>query len=398
MSDPVTVVIVNSLSYTGTTWLNLVLGSHSRTFTIGPPDRVYALLKQQTVEHPVNACRVHGPTCEFWQGFCEQYDSRENYFVQLADYAKCDVLVINNPIPNGTSLELEHPSIVVKPIQLIRDGRAVAASYRRKHPNESFFDGVKNWLSAPLNSFPFDKNDPDLLCLRYEDVLQNQHTAIEQIGQFVGVDYDAKALRFWEHPHHITAGNSGTIMMIKLAQELRVPANENREYYEEQLKTLQDNPSHTFNDKRWTSELSTRDRFAFDYFCGKANAQFGYDRDSFTTDEHREFTNELQQVIPPPATTAINTSPEQETFVAPPPEESEATPAPEFTLLPPPYEPAASPPLRQQLLPSYWLQNGIAITSTQARKLSFAITICLVVAILVIITLAILLGASSSIG
>jgi hypothetical protein len=378
MFDPVKVVIVNSLSYTGTTWLNLVLGSHSRTFTIGPPDRVYALLNQQTVEQPINACRVHGPECEFWQGFCEQYQSSENYFVQLADYAKCDVLVINNPTPNGTSLELEHPSIIVKPIQLIRDGRAVAASYRRKHPNESFFDGVKNWLSAPLSSFPFDTNDPDLLCLRYEDVLHNQHLAIEQIGQFVGVDYDAQALRFWEHPHHITAGNSGTIMMIKMAQGLQVPANENREYYEDQLKTLQDNPSHTFNDKRWNSELSMRDRFVFDYFCGHANANFGYERDSFTIDEHRQFTNELQEVIDSPETT----SPTQ----------------PEFTLLPPLPSQSISLPLRKQLVPSYWLKNGIAITPTQIRKLSLAMVACLVVAVLIIITLAILLSDLSSIG
>ena len=153
MSRPVTVVVVNSLSYTGTTWLNLVLGSHPRTFTIGPPDRVYNLLKQQTIDQPVDACRVHGPECEFWQGFCDRYLATENYFIQLAEYAKRDVLVINNPIPNGAGLELEHPSIVLKPIQFIRDGRAVAASYRRKHPNESFFDGVKkNQISENLAS------------------------------------------------------------------------------------------------------------------------------------------------------------------------------------------------------------------------------------------------------
>ena len=101
MSPPLTVVVVNSLSYTGTTWLNLVLGSHPRAFTIGPPDRVYQLLRTNPIERPVNACRVHGPTCQFWEEFCAQYNPSENYYVQLAAHAQCDFLVINNPIPKS---------------------------------------------------------------------------------------------------------------------------------------------------------------------------------------------------------------------------------------------------------------------------------------------------------
>jgi hypothetical protein len=293
MKRHVTLVVINSLSYTGTTWLNMVLGSHPRAFALGPPDRIIGL----DPADKANACRVHVDGCDFWSSFYDSYDPAKNFFLQLAEFSGRDVIVTNNPQPDGAGKQVHHPKIELKPIQLIRDARAVVASYCRKYPEAALLDATRDWLRPSLESFRYDVNDPSMLCLRYEDVLAEQRKAIGTIGRFIGVEYDESALRFWEHEHHATAGNAGTIMMVRLAQGLRAGVGENRDYYQAQLERLQADPEATFSDERWRDELSRRDRFAFDWLCGARNAFFGYERDAFTTEEHHVFSREIRAAL-----------------------------------------------------------------------------------------------------
>jgi hypothetical protein len=82
----VTIVAINSLSYTGTTWLNAVLGSHPRSFALGPPKRVY----EKRGSGWDDACLVHGDACPFWPVFHRNYDPKRNFFLQLAEASDRD--------------------------------------------------------------------------------------------------------------------------------------------------------------------------------------------------------------------------------------------------------------------------------------------------------------------
>ena len=82
MRDKVTVINLLSLSYTGTTWINIVLGSHEETLAVGPPDRFFELWSTD----PGKLCLVHGPDCDLWPAFSARYDPRNNLFVQLAEH------------------------------------------------------------------------------------------------------------------------------------------------------------------------------------------------------------------------------------------------------------------------------------------------------------------------
>ncbi len=217
--------------------------------------------------------------------------------MQLAAACGRSVIVTNNPLPDGAGADLHHPDLDVRTIHVIRDGRAVAASYRRKHPDLAFFDVVADWLSPSFAAFPFDPLDPDRLCLRYEDVLDDQRGHLGTFGDFVGLDYGEDALRFWEHDHHPASGNAGTVLMIRLAQGLPVPDGERKAFYETQLQRLIADPTASFEDERWREELTERERFVFDYFCGAENERFGYDRDRFTIDEMRRFADELKLAL-----------------------------------------------------------------------------------------------------
>lgn len=372
MKRHVTLVVINSLSYTGTTWLNMVLGSHPRAFALGPPDRIINLDPAQKAE----ACRVHVDGCEFWSSFYDAYDPAKNFFIQLAEFSGRDVIVTNNPLPDGAGKQMRHPKIELKPIQLIRDARAVIASYCRKYPEAALFDATRDWLRPSFEAFRYDINDPSMLCLRYEDVLEKQRDAIETIGRFIGVDYDASALRFWEHEHHPTAGNAGTIMMIRLAQGVRAGQGENRDFYEAQLERLRANPEATFSDERWRDELSRRDRFVFDWLCGARNASFGYERDAFTTEEHRQFTAELQEAL-------------GET------DEGFASAAQSAAMLAPPPAPTDGPPgLKTQLRPSHWMKEGLDVSPRQVKRLMMLCGVMGAAAVLLALVLGWILGGA----
>lgn len=293
MDTPVTVVVIQSLSYTGTTWLNYVIGSHPEVFALGPADRPFALPSTEAA----TACRVHGEKCPFWPRFFESWDAGKNFFVHLAETSGKRIIVTNNPLPSGAGAALEDPRVVVRPIRFVRDGRAVAESFARKHPDRAFFDVVRDWLAPSFNSFAFDRADPDTLCLRYEDVLADQPGMLERVGAFVGLRYGESALRFWEHEHHPAAGNSGPIMMVRMYQGEPLTSNRDRPFYEAQYaKTLAD-PHHQFESDGWIERMSRRERFIFDMECGRRNAELGYERDRFTVDEVRRFGEEFDLAL-----------------------------------------------------------------------------------------------------
>lgn len=296
MDTPVTVVVIQSLSYTGTTWLNYVLGSHPDIFGLGPADRPFALSRAEAG----TACRVHGEACPFWPRFYETWDEGKNFFVHLAETSGKRIIVTNNPLPTGAGTALAHPRLDVRPIRFVRDGRAVAESFARKHPQQAFFDVVRDWLAPSFNNFAFDDADPDTLCLRYEDVLADQNGMLGRVGKFVGVSYDESALRFWEHEHHPAAGNAGPINMLRIHQGASLPpTGQTREFYQEQYdKTLAD-ANHTFESDGWKTRLSARERFIFDMVCGEKNAELGYERDRFTIAQMRQFAAEFDVALEP---------------------------------------------------------------------------------------------------
>ena len=100
MASTVTVVRITSLSYTGTTWINLLLGCHERAFALGPPDRVVNLL-HDAPDDAGDACRIHAGDCRFWPGFFARHDRTANFYLELAEASGKNVIVINNAIPGG---------------------------------------------------------------------------------------------------------------------------------------------------------------------------------------------------------------------------------------------------------------------------------------------------------
>src|SRR5690606_21272882 len=93
------------------------------------------------------ACLLHGADCPFWSRFYESFDPEENFFLQLADHSGKDVLVTNNLIPDGAGRHLKHPDILVRRIRVVRDARAVLASWLRTFPDKTTEEGIDSFLA-----------------------------------------------------------------------------------------------------------------------------------------------------------------------------------------------------------------------------------------------------------
>ena len=182
MNKLIKVVVINSISYTGTTWINAVLGCHKRAFAVGPPDnRVW----NKRFENWDNACRLHGDKCSFWPAFHKKYDPDKNFYIQLADASGKDFIIINNPATLGAAIDLEHKDIELKRINVIRDGRAILASHMRKYPENSVIESISEFLNPAFREFPYDPDNTEVLSIRYEDMKENQLKYLQKIGDFV---------------------------------------------------------------------------------------------------------------------------------------------------------------------------------------------------------------------
>lgn len=288
----VTVAVIHSLSYTGTTWLNTVIGAHPRAFAIGPPDRVYSMRRDGWQ----NACLVHGECCGFWPAFHRVYDPKAPFLLQLAEFAGCDVIAINNPSAAFTERELRDVRLRVRPIHLVRDGRAIAASYLHHHPDATFLDAVLGFLKPSFDSFYFDPDDPDILCIRYEDVAAMPESWLPRVFAHLGLEDHPSAARFWEAKHHLTTANIGVVALLRYAEGLDISSFSGEPFYRAEFERLR-REGRPLVDRRWEEELTTADRFIFDLLCGSRNAQFGYPRDAFTLTEIDDVRNALERAI-----------------------------------------------------------------------------------------------------
>jgi len=283
---PITVVNVTSTSYSGSTWLNLLLGSHSRMFSVGIADRL------RRMGRPV--CSFHGPECPLWSGFL--VGEKENLYERIARLAEGKILLVNNA--RYTLAEQDHPAIHPRFIFLIRDGRAVAHSDMRKHPHLRMWKAARSWArginkkARMLSSRP----EQDVLHVHYEKLRDRTQEELERICQFLGLAFEPTMLEYWAQAHHFLGGNAGSLSYAARGQGLsRVygqtmdgelftvdlqedgTAFQSRGHEERvDLRPYQQQSASQFRDERWKSQLTNTQLRFFALAAGRTNRRFGY--------------------------------------------------------------------------------------------------------------------------
>lgn len=97
-------------------------------------------------------------------------------------------------------------------IQMMRDPRAVLASYKKAKVGTNQVYGIINEWAKAANVYLENCNNNDFFCIRYEDLVTDPQSVLKKLFDFVGVDWDEGVLNFHnraergysvEQAHHI---------------------------------------------------------------------------------------------------------------------------------------------------------------------------------------------------
>ncbi len=263
MNRPVTIAVIASPGHSGQTWLSLLIGSHPAALSLGEIDALYGL---QDVSR---SCMLCGDGCEFWSAFNKVWSPKENIFLQLADFSGARLLSFSKvEMFRGQLLDVR---IKLKLIRLLRDGRAVTASYARKYPSRQYDDIVKAWAHSARENDRWFLQIPaeDRIVINYENLVDHTSATIRYICALLDIDYRESMIEYWKIKHHIVDGNRGTLSFVQryFGKE---SSPKDKAFYNSQ------DPA-AFRDERWKRELTPDQLNRFWKIGGELNRLYGYD-------------------------------------------------------------------------------------------------------------------------
>ncbi|MCP5200974.1 MAG: sulfotransferase domain-containing protein [Gammaproteobacteria bacterium] len=283
------VVYIRSLAYSGTTWINLVLGSNPAAFALGVPDRIWS----GGVTEAARLCSIHGAQCEFWPRYFEHWRGPGSAMSVLAETAGARVVLLNNINMNLLAEHIVDDEVDLRYMVVLRDGRANVTSALRHTPDLFLnrYNAMRTWLKPAwenlFNGLPRD--DERMLVLKYEDMVCAPDATMARAGAFLGIEYSSDAFRYWEHEHHYIGGNTGTLGLLRDMRGMPRAKHAREGYYQELAKSARTQPEAPVLDESWRDYLSRDDLVAYDYLCGELHAAMGYERDHIGADELRDF-------------------------------------------------------------------------------------------------------------
>jgi len=269
--NPVVVVNIISTSFAGSTWLNLMLGAHPAAMSVG---EVKTLAKSGS-----RHCALHGESCPVWSAV--DLEGGGNVFEQLARLTGRRILIANNSVHYFRD-DLRSPTVRDYYVELIRDGRAVTASYLRKKQDKSMWTSAWRWSRyirrhrRLLADCPPDR----VTRVYYEHLAADPTESLDAVCRMVGIDCRPAMQEFWEADSHYLGGNRGTIFALARKQRAAPPtdprdldpkrqADWKLDYYEKQ-------DIARINDDRWRRELSPLQLRLFALAAGRLNRRLGY--------------------------------------------------------------------------------------------------------------------------
>ena len=280
MASDSTIIVVNvmSVSFSGSTWVNLMLGSHPEACSIGEIKKI--------LEYGKMTCTLHGDECPVFSKVpYPDWPNGPNPYARIAEVTGKRFIIVNNSRKflhygdgsDGTNIENRF-------IHLVRDGRAVTASMLRKW-DTTMFASARLWAhDVRRNRRLINRQNPDhRTVVNYEAIKADPAAQLARICEFLGVEPDPGMTDFWNTEHHFFGGNRGTLHgMLKKADpsaELapNAAAGNAKTYVGNwDLKHYEKQDPANFKDERWKSELTDAQLRMFNLVAGRLNRRYGY--------------------------------------------------------------------------------------------------------------------------
>ena len=212
-------IFILSAAHSGSTLLDLMIGSHPECFSLGEFCHVEQIIRGS------RTCSICGEMCDFWSRFRERVDPPEYH--QCASECAGDKILIDS----SKQLDWQKRSIANIDRFLVIDLRRIcygALLYKLSKGDGIRRKDVEKWVRTRKE---IDNHvrwlGANALSVNYEDLCEDPETVLNRICKFISIDFDPCMLKFWEGDHHICGGNGKPVRLIKQHRGLPVsdPAN-----------------------------------------------------------------------------------------------------------------------------------------------------------------------------
>jgi hypothetical protein len=284
MENKIPVVYLIGSGHCGSTLLDMIMGAHSKIVGVGELHRFST--QKDELKRMVCTCKKSPLACPFWSKIiltvdCSSglgvYQSKANFLlgrkkyifknknkdsVSIKDYLELNEKIYESILNysgreivfdsskeiNRAELLLLSKKLNIILLHLVRDGKGVMWSYKRKY--RETFSSIWRWLALNLKSEIIKKRNKDrkIIFLRYEDLARNPQKTLERILGEIGLKFEPQMLNFREAEQHQINGNR-----LRFSQEKEIK-----------------------EDLSWKENLSSFDLFLFHVLAGWLNKIYGY--------------------------------------------------------------------------------------------------------------------------
>jgi len=213
-------------SHSGSTLLDLLLGSHPDIESVGEAKKIAAVAaKMRAGGHPLCTCRREVAECPFWRNVMPddpeklKTDAPANaaLFARARQAGGKTFALDSSKSPGRAWLLARSELFDLTVIHLVRDSRAIAYSNRRKQSkvpvaerhDYDLVPSVRGWQKLNLKTRRLFRHHRGVryLPIRYEDLTADPAAVLSRLLAALGLPWDAAMLRYREHVHHNIEGN-----------------------------------------------------------------------------------------------------------------------------------------------------------------------------------------------
>lgn len=278
------VIYLLGAGHCGSTLLDMIMGAHSKIVGVGELENVSS--KEEKLKNLLCACGKKASECSFWSQVLAGIDwpnglgvyrkkidfllDRKNYVFRnkskdavLADiylnlnrqlYKKIleisgkEIVFDSSKYADRLELLLSDKNLDIIILHLVRDGRGVMWSYKKKYGG--VFSPIWRWLGRNLKIEIVKRRAKGvrIIFVRYEDLVKDPQKELEKILAKIGLKFEPQMLNFRNSRQHQIAGNR---MRFGKSAEIK-------------------------EDLSWKENLSRFDLFVFNLFAGWLNRIYKY--------------------------------------------------------------------------------------------------------------------------
>jgi hypothetical protein len=211
-----TVVLILSPGRTGSTILDLVLGSHSQCTSLGEYHSILHIGQKDLPNH----CRLCDGECAFWTEVTTRLQP-PRYHQPVFEVSGTPCLIDSSKAAEWARDTQRHHDGPVKFIYMTRNPLHQLSKGKRKSIAAGTPFNVQNLVVRRLNAIrdleAFVDNLPQdhVHRVKYEDLCSDPEATVRAACAFIGIAFEPNMMEYYSKPHHLIGGSGETTQAIK---------------------------------------------------------------------------------------------------------------------------------------------------------------------------------------